>query len=160
MTVALPMLLIGVGAGMPWGLMDGLSVSVVPKERAGMAAGIFNTTRVAGEGIALAIVSAILAALAYTSLTAVAGDTAGISAARLAEGAQRLATGDLAHAVSALPEIGADRLLAGYGDAFESLLHIMTVITVLSAGAVFGFLSRTGNSNDDDALGAAEQTGV
>lgn len=160
MTVALPMLLIGVGAGMPWGLMDGLSVSVVPKERAGMAAGIFNTTRVAGEGIALAIVSAILAALAYTSLTGVAGDASGISAARLAEGAQRLATGDLAHAMAALPEIGADRLLAGYGDAFESLLHIMTVITVLSAGAVFGFLSRTGNSNDDATLGAAEQTGV
>jgi hypothetical protein len=47
-----PMLAIGIGAGMPWGLMDGLSVSVVPKERAGMATGIFSTTRVAGEGIA------------------------------------------------------------------------------------------------------------
>jgi len=124
-----------------------------------MAAGIFNTTRVAGEGIALAIVSAILAALAYTSLTSVVGDAAGISAARLAEGAQRLATGDMAHAISTLPEVKPGLLLAGYGDAFESLLHILTVITVLSAGAVFGFLSRTSN-NDDAAFGAAEQTGV
>ncbi|MGN4078236.1 MFS transporter, partial [Burkholderia gladioli] len=49
--VLLPMLVIGAGAGLPWGLMDGLSVSVVPKSRAGMAAGIFSTTRVAGEGI-------------------------------------------------------------------------------------------------------------
>ncbi|MBP0723511.1 MFS transporter, partial [Escherichia coli] len=27
-----PLLLIGLGSGLPWGLMDGLSVSVVPKE--------------------------------------------------------------------------------------------------------------------------------
>ena len=57
-----PLLLIGLGSGLPWGLMDGLSVSVVPKERAGMASGIFSTTRVAGEGIALALVC-----LLYTS---------------------------------------------------------------------------------------------
>jgi len=159
MTVALPMLLIGMGAGMPWGLMDGLSVSVVPKERAGMAAGIFNTTRVAGEGIALAIVSAILAALTQSSLTGLLGDGAAISAARLAEGAQRLATGDMANAMSSLPDVAGGLLLASYGQAFESLLHVMTVITVLSAGAVFGCLSRTG-SNDDPALGSAEQAGA
>ncbi|CAB3773637.1 hypothetical protein LMG29542_07354 [Paraburkholderia humisilvae] len=59
--VIAPLLTIGFGAAMPWGLMDGLSVSVVPKERAGMATGIFSTTRVAGECIALATVSAIMA---------------------------------------------------------------------------------------------------
>ena len=47
-----PMLLIGAGAGSPWGLMDGLAERGAA-ERAGMAAGIFSTTRVAGEGIAL-----------------------------------------------------------------------------------------------------------
>ena len=47
--MAIPMLLIGIGNGLPWGLMDALSVSVVPKERAGMAAGIFTTMRVAGK---------------------------------------------------------------------------------------------------------------
>ena len=56
------MLLTGIGTGLPWGLMDGLSVSVIPKERAGMAAGIFNTTRVASEGVALAITVAVLTA--------------------------------------------------------------------------------------------------
>jgi hypothetical protein len=35
-----PMLLIGIGNGLPWGPMDALSVSVVPKEQVGMAAGI------------------------------------------------------------------------------------------------------------------------
>lgn len=63
-----PMLLIGIGASLPWGLMDDLSVSVVPKERAGMAAGIFNTVRVASEGIALASVVAMLASLLHTNL--------------------------------------------------------------------------------------------
>ncbi len=58
-----PMLLIGIGISLPWGLMDGLAVSVVPRERAGMATGIFSTTRVAGEGLALAIVGAGLSAL-------------------------------------------------------------------------------------------------
>ncbi|MGO4330119.1 MFS transporter [Cupriavidus sp. M-11] len=137
-----PMLLIGIGAGMPWGLMDGLAVSVVPKERAGMATGIFNTTRVAGEGIALATVSAVLAAIAQVSLSAVLAE-AGSTAGKVGEAAQRLATGDLAHAAEALPQVSHQLLVAGYGDAFRMLLHVLTVITVLSAVAVFGFLSRT-----------------
>ena len=56
--MAPPLLLIGLGIGLPWGLMDGLAVSVVPSERAGMATGIFSTVRVAGEGMALALVGA------------------------------------------------------------------------------------------------------
>jgi hypothetical protein len=55
-----PLVLIGIGIALPWGLMDGLAVSVVPKERAGMAVGIFNTTRVASEGVALTVVMAVL----------------------------------------------------------------------------------------------------
>ncbi len=43
----LPMLMIGTGISLPWGLMDGLAVDVVPSERAGMAMGIFSTVRVA-----------------------------------------------------------------------------------------------------------------
>lgn len=42
--------------------MDGLAISAVPMAKAGMAAGLFNTVRVAGEGIALAVVSAVLTA--------------------------------------------------------------------------------------------------
>lgn len=62
-SIVWPLLVIGIGISLPWGLMDGLAVSVVPKERAGMATGIFSTTRVAGEGVALAIVTAVLSAL-------------------------------------------------------------------------------------------------
>jgi len=154
----LPMLLIGVGAGLPWGLMDGLSVSVVPKERAGMASGIFSTTRVAGEGIALAIVVAILAGLVQTYLDGALTNVAGsVDPARIAEAAQRITTGDLAQAARLLPEISPQLLAAGYTGAFQSLLNILTVITVLSAVVVLGLLSRTATEIVEETGMAAEQ---
>jgi len=138
----LPMLVIGIGTGLPWGLMDGLSVSVVPTDRAGMATGIFGTTRVAGEGIALAIVSALLAGLIDWRLTAagtlhaagtLAGDMQG-------QAARYLASGDLTHALAALPGVPSSALLAVYGDAFTWLLYVLMAITLVSALFVFGFL--------------------
>lgn len=68
--VVLPMFVIGIGTGCPWGLMDGLSVSVVPMERAGMATGIFGTTRIVSEGVTLAAARALLATLASTRVAA------------------------------------------------------------------------------------------
>ncbi|WGS52857.1 MFS transporter [Paraburkholderia sp. D15] len=143
----LPMLIIGVGAGMPWGLMDGLSVSVVPKERAGMATGIFSTTRVAGEGIALAIVTALLAGLAQARLARLAplaADGSADTARRIAEAAQRLTTGDLASAAASLPGLDRHALALSYTQAFTSMLHVLIVITLLAACASFAFLSRAG----------------
>ncbi|MET3970875.1 MFS transporter [Bradyrhizobium sp. S3.9.1] len=141
--VVMPMLLIGLGTGLPWGLMDGLSLSVVPKERAGMATGIFSTTRVAGEGIALAVVSAILAGLMQASLRDLLPNATEAMSAGLSEAAQRLATGDLRHASEILPMASQSLLRKSYGAAFERLLHILAAITVLSALAIFGFLGRT-----------------
>ncbi|MCS5932951.1 hypothetical protein LNQ03_28580 [Klebsiella pneumoniae subsp. pneumoniae] len=42
--------------------MDSSDIRCAVRAKAGMAAGLFNTVRVAGEGIALAIVSAVLTA--------------------------------------------------------------------------------------------------
>jgi hypothetical protein len=124
---------------MPWGLMDGLSVSVVPKERAGMATGIFSTTRVAGEGIALAIVGALLATLAHGDLRQVNAAAVGAPDATL-RAAARLATGDLAGAAAVLPGVDRAALLASYAHAFDRLLIGLAVVTVLCAGVVFAFL--------------------
>jgi MFS family permease len=136
--LVLPMLTIGIGISLPWGLMDGLAVSVVPTERAGMATGIFNTTRVAGEGLALAVVGAVLSALTVGHL---AGAGLGPSESRVAA-AQRLVTGDLAAAQQLLPESGHDQLVAQYGLAFSSLLVVLTVITLVTAVVVFLFMGR------------------
>jgi len=128
----LPMLLIGLGAGLPWGLMDGLSVSVVPKERAGMATGIFSTTRVAGEGIALALVVALLAGLLQHSLGAALVDSAQIPLA-----AQQLANGNLQASSALLPDVGRAALLQLYVEAFGQLLRVLIGITLVSALAVW-----------------------
>jgi MFS family permease len=135
-----PMLLIGFGAGLPWGLMDGLAVSVVPKERAGVATGIFSTTRVAGEGIALAIVVAILASFTQSSLRGVLKDSDPGILARTVEAGQRLAGGDLDHAWLILPELDRSLLVGAYDAAFRDLLYVLTAVTLLSALAVFGLL--------------------
>jgi MFS family permease len=131
----LPMLLIGAGSGLPWGLMDGLSVSVAPKERAGMATGIFGTVRVAGEGVALATVSATLAVLIAANLHHVADlpDTV------LAQAGQRLAVGDVAGATG----LGLDSstLRHAYQMAFTTLSRMLAGITTLCAIAVFSLLA-------------------
>lgn len=135
MGVIAPMALIGIGISLPWGLMDGLAVSVVPKERAGMATGIFSTTRVAGEGVALAAVSAVLSGMTATHLAASGAVNAG-------KAAQQLVTGNLAAAEIATPEISRAALAQGYGDAFATLLLMLCAITVVTAIVVFVFLGR------------------
>jgi hypothetical protein len=137
-----PMLLIGFGAGLPWGLMDGLSMSVVPKERAGMATGIFNTTRVAGEGVALASVTAILAALSQSSLKGLLPDAATQTSARISQAAERIASGDIGQAAALLPEASQQFLTHAYLEAFQNLLYILISITVAAALIVFAFLGR------------------
>ncbi|MEI2300188.1 MFS transporter [Ensifer sp. MJa1] len=132
-----PLLLIGLGISLPWGLMDGLAVSVVPKKRAGMATGIFSTTRVAGEGVALAIVTAVLSALTASRLGAEVGANAGAMA-------QRIVTGNVSGARLLSPEISQAALLKAYGGAFSGLLLVLTGITVLTAIVVFLFVGRGG----------------
>jgi len=143
-----PLLTIGIGISLPWGLMDGLAVSVVPKERAGMATGIFSTTRVAGEGVALAIVTAVLSAFTRAHFAA-AGEQAGPMA-------QRLITGDLKGAAAILPAMTPAALVEGYGDAFSALLWILTAVTAATAVVVCFFLAR-GGTDVTDAGGVDEE---
>lgn len=46
-----------------------------------------------------------------------------------------------------------ETLVASYNRAFELLLHVLTIITLISGLAVFGFLSRT-----KETASAPEQT--
>ncbi|MET3135605.1 MFS family permease [Oxalobacteraceae bacterium GrIS 1.11] len=149
--LVLPMLTIGLGVSFPWGLMDGLAVSVVPKERAGMATGIFNTTRVAGEGIALAIAGAILNALLQSNLAGMLKDDRLASSPLLFEAAQRLALGDIPRTLALLPQTNRMVLLQSYGDGFHVLLYILAAITITAAAMVFGFLSRQEASGTENA---------
>ncbi|TGP55363.1 MFS transporter [bacterium M00.F.Ca.ET.230.01.1.1] len=141
-----PLVLIGVGIALPWGLMDGLAVSVVPKERAGMAVGIFNTTRVACEGVALAIVMAVLSGFAALQL----GDQGLAPPAEASSAAQLLVTGNVGGTAQHLPLADASALIQAYETAFDRLLVVLATITVLTAIVVFLGLRR-GSSPERDA---------
>ncbi|MDQ1184397.1 MFS transporter [Agrobacterium larrymoorei] len=134
--LVLPMMMIGTGISLPWGLMDGLAVDVVPKERAGMAMGIFSTVRVAGEGVALAVIGAILSVLIAGCLSA-----AGLQGSAQNAG-QNLAIGNLAGALSALPGSTVSQLQSLYSQAFSSVLILLSVITTITAIVVFLSLNQ------------------
>ena len=138
------MLAIGAGAGLSWGLMDALSMSVVPKERAGMATGIFSTTRVAGEGVALAIVSAVMASLVACNLPQ----------GQASEGARLLAIGDLNGATAMLPQISQSALTMVYSEALQHLLWGLAALTTVAAIIAFVFLRHV--QAEDIAEGTAK----
>ncbi|MFC6101537.1 MFS transporter [Olivibacter domesticus] len=129
------LLTIGVGISLPWGLMDGLAVSVVPKERAGMATGIFSTSRVAGEGLVIAVVTAIFSALTSGNIEKVAGKNASLVA-------QRLVTGDIKEALVLVPSVEKADLHQVYSKGFSTLMFLLCGITVLTALFVFIFLRK------------------
>ncbi|HDS1531212.1 TPA: MFS transporter [Stenotrophomonas maltophilia] len=130
----MPMLVIGIGIGLPWGIMDGLAVSVVGKEQAGMAAGIFNAMRLAGDSIALALVGIMLSARIGGNMTLEAG-----AVARAA--VHRLSMGDLGGAVEALPGVSRTVLAQAYMEAVRGQLFVLAMATVLTA-IVLGYLLR------------------
>lgn len=128
------MALIGAGISLPWGLMDGLAVSVVPPERAGMAAGIFSTTRVAGEGVALALVGTTLVSLIQGRLPPAVKQAPWV--------AQQLGAGRLAVALQAQASLATQDLVQAYEAAFSLLLRGLSAITVLTAVFVLVYLRR------------------
>jgi ABC-type thiamin/hydroxymethylpyrimidine transport system permease subunit len=48
----------------------------------------------------------------------------------------------MAHAIDRIPGLANEALIAGYAQAFQYLLHILTVITLFSAAVVLGLLSK------------------
>jgi len=145
-----PMLLIGTGIGLPWGLMDAMAVSVVEKERAGMATGIFNAVRVSADGIAIAIAGAVLAMLIQGGLFDALPSVTNTQ--QMIEAANRAALGDVNSAATLLP--GQRQLtLQIYDQAFRHLLYILAIASAATAILIFMLLGRLHAHNS-----AAEQT--
>ncbi|GGM29509.1 MFS transporter [Pseudomonas asuensis] len=134
----LPMIVIGIGIGLPWGLMDGMAVSVVEPERAGMATGIFNAVRVSADGVAIALVGALLATLIQSGLFLSMRD---VPRGVLTEVSSRAALGDLRTASTMLP----NKTLAireAYEEGFRFLLFVLAGLSVLTALLVVLLLGR------------------
>ncbi|WP_245627545.1 MFS transporter [Actinomadura oligospora] len=64
--IAGPLILVGLGAGLSFGINDGLAMSIVEPARAGMAAGFLNTMRLGSEAIFIAVFGAVLVSLVGT----------------------------------------------------------------------------------------------
>ena len=69
-----PMVLLGLGFGLPIGLVDGHALAVVPAERAGTAAGLLNFFRIGSEAILVAAYAFVLSTIVGQHLTGGAAD--------------------------------------------------------------------------------------
>ncbi|MCX7290089.1 hypothetical protein [Janthinobacterium sp.] len=133
-----PLLLVGAGIGLPWGLMDGMALNVVDTQRAGMATGIFNTVRISADGVALALAGAVLASLIGATLLRQLPAGLPVLAA-----ASRAALGDIQQAAQLLG--GQEALLrASYDAAFRHLLHGLAGLAVALAALVPYLLKKDG----------------
>jgi hypothetical protein len=103
--------LIGIGAGAINGLLDNIAMSTIAPERSSMAAGIFQTMRVAGDAVAIAF-GAMLASLTVAQATRrLAGS---LGAARAATLGQQAAHGEAD--LSGLPRAARPRPRRTHGE--------------------------------------------
>lgn len=138
--MSLPMLMIGVGNGLPWGLMDGLSVGVLPKERAGMASGIFTTMRVTGESVAITAMGAALMSLSMTYLGTLSQNTQITlpqSAIVLMNNMNEVMTGQVPMAANII-----SLMAQAYTQAMHHVLVVLVILTLLAAVVCFSMLRK------------------
>lgn len=133
-----PLLLIGAGFGVSLAILDGAAVSSVEPARAGMAAGVFNTMRLGGESIAIAILGSLLTAVTQARLAGSMGD--GVASAVTAS----LLQGDMPGAVAAgrgpAPVVRAAAETA-YTDALHVGMWSIAAVALLGA-VVVGALTK------------------
>ncbi|MCP2338655.1 MFS transporter [Actinomadura rupiterrae] len=134
-TIAPPLLLIGTAAGLLFGIADGLALSLVEPDRAGMASGFLNTMRLGSEAIVIAVFGAVLVSLVGTRV--------------LHHLAGRVAAGDLT---------GGDR--AQLADAFTHALHVslwgLAAVSAFGAVLIFMLLAQPRRRASSPAPAASE----
>jgi hypothetical protein len=86
---ALPLLMIGVGMGVSFGITDGQAMSLVPADSVGMAAGFLNTLRGAAEAMVIAAFGAALLGF-LTSRLGDGGRAAAVGSGQLTSGRRGL----------------------------------------------------------------------
>lgn len=69
----LPMILLGLGFGLPLGFVDAEALAAVPKDRAGAASGVLNLFRIGSEAVFVAAYAAVLSAVITHALPGSAG---------------------------------------------------------------------------------------
>jgi hypothetical protein len=136
LALAAPLVLIGAGFGLSLGILDGAAVSTVETERAGMAAGMFNTMRLSSEVVAIAAMGALLVTLTQSRLA----DGIGRFGGNADQLANSTASGELGNAVSSVPTGSRTALETfaanGYTSAMHTVLWVLAGICLVGAGVV------------------------
>lgn len=137
--VAGPLAVFGIGVGSAFGVMDNAAVSSVPVERAGMAAGMFNTIRITGESIAVAGAAALLGSL---TLNSIRDADLGLPADGISTVAVQAAQGRMDEAMSAAPAGQRDAVLDAAMGGITSAMHgtFLVIAALAAVGAVVTFL--------------------
>ncbi|MEX5384674.1 hypothetical protein WCE10_16555 [Cronobacter muytjensii] len=99
-----------------------------------MAAGLFNTVRVAGEGVALVCVMTFLATACQHTL---AVTLPGYSPGTIASAATWLGSGNLQQAQALLPEVSQAQLHWSLNHAYQWLCNLLAILTLLCAVIVW-----------------------
>lgn len=123
------MLVIGLGAGILNGETAKVGMSVIPPERAGMAAGMGGTVRFTGIVIGFAVLGAILFGQVTSGLSQTLPS---LPQSELLVDAQRIVAGNLAGAVTfrdGWKEIALDN----FGHAYQKIFFVAAIFAVLSA---------------------------
>ncbi|MFE6776528.1 MFS transporter [Streptomyces sp. NPDC057702] len=151
-TLAGPLLTLGVGLGLNFGLVDGAVLDAVPPEATGAAAGFLNTLRLGSEALVIAAASSALVGLTRGRLAdelgpspASPGGSGRLTAAGLADSAN---AGDLTGPLSTLPADARAGLLdlvaRGLTDAWQTVLWASAAICAALSVVVHVLLAGPG----------------
>jgi EmrB/QacA subfamily drug resistance transporter len=131
-------LALGGGVGLLNPVIADVALSVVPKERSGMAAGINDTFRQVGVAVGVAVWGAIFVARGADKVSELAAGTPGASGNRPRELVEAASSGSLDHAVSSIPpqaqHVAANAANQGFLAGFNDVLTLGAVLSF--AGAV------------------------
>ncbi|MGX2995735.1 MFS transporter [Streptomyces sp. JNUCC 64] len=132
-----PLILVGIGIGLIYGLMDGAAVSTVPPTKVGMASGMFNTIRLATEAVAVAGMVAALVSLVQNRIAPDLGDYTEGTDLDARGVTDSVTSGNLDHVTDEVPAATRDSftdfLGQGYTFGFQAVLWATVAICLVSA---------------------------
>jgi EmrB/QacA subfamily drug resistance transporter len=132
--------LLGAGVGLLNPVIADVALSVVPKERSGMAAGINDTFRQVGVAVGVAVWGAIFVAQGANKVTEVASGTSAAAGHHPRELVEAASSGSLHQAVTALPpqtqDVASNAAHAGFLAGFNDVLTLGAVLCFAGSAVV------------------------
>lgn len=132
-----PLLTIGSGVGIAFGIIDGAAVSTVAPARSGMAAGLFNTVRLGSEAVAVACLGSLLVSLTRAELAAAVPAAA---PPLLDTAANQVTQGDLAAGGATLGSVPFDVLAQAHTSSLQTVLWVLAGLSAVLVPVIVGLL--------------------